>query len=105
MIYELRIYHMNPGKMPDIHRRFESVTLNLFQKHNIHVVDFWEDAQGKEILYYVIEYPDMEARNDRWNAFANDPDWVMAKAASEVDGPIVARVEQYFMTRAAYFKH
>lgn len=104
MIYELRIYHMHVGKMDDIRRRFETITLHLFRKHRIEVFDFWEDAQGNETLYYVLEYPDMETRNERWNAFTTDIDWQSAKSSSEANGPIVANVDQYFMTRAPYFK-
>lgn len=104
MIYELRIYHMNPGKMSAIHKRFETVTLDLFRKHQINVIDFWEDAEGKETLYYVLEYPDIQAHDERWSAFTNDPDWISAKKASEENGAIVDRIEQYFMTRAPYFQ-
>jgi hypothetical protein len=31
MIHELRIYHCMPGRLPDLHKRFETVTLKLFQ--------------------------------------------------------------------------
>lgn len=95
---------MHPGKIGDIQQRFETVTLDLFRKHGIRVTDFWEDAEGNDILYYVLEYPDIEARNTLWNAFATDPSWLSAKAASEANGPIVAKIEQHFMTRAPYFK-
>jgi NIPSNAP len=95
---------MYPGKMAAIHQRFESVTLNLFKKHQIQVVDFWEDAQGKETLYYILEYPDIETRNTRWNSFTTDSEWVSAKADSEQSGPIVESVEQYFMNRVLYLQ-
>jgi hypothetical protein len=37
MIYELRIYHVMPGRMPDINKRFSSndVTMGLFKKHGL----------------------------------------------------------------------
>lgn len=34
MIYELRIYHLTPGRMPDSNKRFDDVTIGRFEKHN-----------------------------------------------------------------------
>ena len=33
MLYELRIYHAMPGKLPALMTRFETATVALFQKH------------------------------------------------------------------------
>jgi hypothetical protein len=35
MSHELRIYNIVPGKMPDINKRFNDVTMGLFKKHNM----------------------------------------------------------------------
>lgn len=102
LVYELRIYHIHKGRMAAIHNRFANVTLGMFARHGIGVVDFWEDGQGHERLYYVLEYPDADSRDARWNAFASDPDWQAAKRSSEEDGPIVERIESYLMTRVPY---
>jgi len=39
MLYELRIYHCAPGKLGALNRRFEEVTLGLWEKFMIHPVD------------------------------------------------------------------
>ena len=102
MIYELRIYYMFPGRMDAINKRFSGVTLGLFKKHGIKVVDFWEDAEGNNKLYYVLEYESVEDREKRFGAFVNDPDWIKAKEASEKDSPIVEKVEKFYMKRVSY---
>ena len=102
MIYELRIYYIHPGKMEDIHKRFSEATLDIFKKHDLRTVDFWEDAEGKNIIYYILEHDDMDARNRNFETFRNDPDWIEAKESSERDGPIVERVENFFMKRVPY---
>lgn len=102
LVYELRIYHIHKGRMEAIHNRFANVTLGLFKKHGIGVVDFWEDIQGDDRIYYVLEYPDVESRHASWDVFANDPDWRAAKQKSEEDGPIVEKIESYLMTRVPY---
>ncbi|WP_223192250.1 NIPSNAP family protein [Paenibacillus sedimenti] len=33
MLYELRIYHIHPGKMQEIQARFRDRTLQIFAKH------------------------------------------------------------------------
>ncbi len=102
MIYELRIYHIHPGKMDAIHKRFSNVTINLFKKHGMRTVDFWEDAQGNNTIYYILEHKDMETRDKSFDAFRNDPEWIEAKRQSELDGDIVVKVENFFMARVPY---
>ena len=105
MLYELRVYHMHPGRLPAIHRRFREVTLGLFQKHGIHVCDFFEDAGGAETIYYVCAFENRQRRDAAFAAFSADPEWQAAFAASHEDGgPIVERVESFFMNRVEYVK-
>ncbi|MDK2801070.1 MAG: hypothetical protein PWP27_2117 [Clostridiales bacterium] len=102
MIYELRVYYIYPGKMDAIHKRFSDVTLELFKKHSMKTIDFWEDAEEKNKIYYILEHKDMESRNQNFEAFKNDPEWIKAKSLSEADGPIVEKVESFFMKRVPY---
>ncbi len=103
MLYELRVYHMHPGRLPAIHKRFREVTLGLFAEHGIHVCDFYEDADGAERIYYVCSFPDRAARDAAFASFEADPRWRAAFDASHADGgPIVAKVENFFMTRVPY---
>jgi hypothetical protein len=40
-IYELRVYTVVPGRMPNLLARFENHTLKIWQKHGIEQVGFW----------------------------------------------------------------
>ena len=105
MLYELRVYHMFPGRLPAIHKRFSEVTLDLFRRHGIKVCDFFEDAEGAETIYYVCAFTDRQARDAAFDAFRDDADWQAAFEASHDDGgPIVERVESFFMKRVPYIK-
>ena len=104
MIYELRIYHLNPGKFEALCRRFSEHTFRLFQRHGLKVVNFWLDAEGKEALYYVMEFKDEDEKARLWQAFTSDPEWIKAKADSEVDGKLVAQVISNTMKTAPFFK-
>jgi hypothetical protein len=102
MIYELRIYSIHPERMDAIHKRFSTLTLDLFKKHGMHTVDFWEDASGNLKIYYILEHQDLETRNKNYDAFQNDPAWLEGKKLSEQNGPIVQKVESIFMNRVPY---
>jgi hypothetical protein len=39
----------------------------------------------------------MAQREERWNAFQADPDWIARRAETEKDRPIVARIENSFL--------
>jgi hypothetical protein len=100
MIYELRLYYLHPGRLEALHRRFANHTTKLFEKHGIKTVDSWDDAEGKDALYYIVEFADRQSRDQAWISFQQDPEWQEAKRQSELDGPIVERVESIFMNRA-----
>ena len=46
MIYELRVYHCVPGRLPDLIKRFDTLTLPLWKKHGIQQAGFWTVAIG-----------------------------------------------------------
>src|SRR6202034_4808488 len=47
-VFELRIYHTVPGKLPALESRFRDTTSKLLAKHDLHVVGYWvsENAPG-----------------------------------------------------------
>jgi hypothetical protein len=103
VIYEMRTYWPAPGKMPALHKRFNDHTITLFKKHGIEVVGFWETYIGPApSLIYVLGYRDLGHRQEAWDAFASDPEWLEARAASERDGALVARLESVIMKGTPY---
>jgi hypothetical protein len=104
MIYELRIYRTNPGKMPALLNRFANHTLTLFEKHGIRQAGFWTTVVGESTndLTYMLAWESMAERETRWNAFASDPEWLAVRAESEKDGAINANVSNSFLTPTAF---
>jgi hypothetical protein len=104
MVYEWRIYDILPGRLPNIHRRFREHTMDLFKKHGIDVVIFFEKIEddGKGQIQYLCSFDDMEVRNRAWEEFRNDPEWNKAKDESEADGPIVSAVTSTFLVPTDY---
>jgi hypothetical protein len=111
-VYELRIYYPHDGKLEGILKRFREHTTALFEKHGFTNVGYWVTRpnespsfatrmlranEGKEALLYLISFPDMQARNESWDAFVNDPEWVKVYEESRVNGPLVREIEQLFL--------
>ena len=98
-IFEMRTYYAAPGKLDDLHKRFREHTTSLFTKHGMTNLGYWTPIENPDSkLVYVLAYPSREARDASWKAFMADPDWKKAQGESEVNGKLVAKVEQLFMT-------
>jgi len=104
-LYELRVYTAAPGKMDALHARFRDHTLRLFDKHRIRNVGYWTGVDGelREKLYYLVAYPDREAREQRLvNGIAKDPEFLRAVTESVKDGKLTAAVESVLLTPTDY---
>ena len=112
-IYEMRVYYTYDGKFNDIISRFENHTTKLFDKHGFNNVGYWTTVKkdsisfadkfifqndGKEALVYIVSFKDMKKRDESWDNFINDPEWIRVFEESRKDGPIVKEIEQVFLS-------
>lgn len=104
MIYELRIYECVPGRLPDLNNRFANITLKLWEKHGIKQTGFWTTIIGEsnQTLYYMLAWNSLAEREQKWNAFGADPEWLTARAKTEEAGPLVARVTNMILGPTPY---
>jgi len=97
-VFELRTYHSNPGKLDALLSRFRDHTVELFKKHGMTNVAYWvPEKNDGQVLIYLMAYPDRKKRDEMWKAFANDPDWKAAYAASTKNGKLITKVDQVFL--------
>jgi NIPSNAP protein len=104
-VYELRMYHVNPGKMDALIARFGDHTDAIFKRHNMKSIGYWrpKDAPSSENLFiYVLEHPSREEAKKNWAAFQADPEWKKVKAESETQGPLVDHIDSYFMDPTSF---
>jgi len=106
LIHELRIYRCMPGRLPDLNKRFESVTLKLWDKHGFRPVGFWTTVIGasNQDLTYLLEWKVLAERERLWAGFMADADWLKARAESEKNGPIVANITSSILAPTAFSK-
>ena len=102
-VYELRMYSANPGKLDAIVTRFRDHADPILPRHDMKCVGSWTSRDNdKNLFIYIVEHESREAAAKNWDAFRADPDWKQAKAASEVDGPLIGSAEHYFMDPTAF---
>jgi len=106
VIHELRIYRCVPGRLPDLNKRFETVTLKLWEKHGFRPVGFWTTVIGEsnQDLTYLLEWKDLAERERVWAGFMADADWLKARAETEKNGAIVANITSRILAPTSYSK-
>ncbi len=104
MIHELRIYHCAPGRLPALHDRFQTITLQLWEKYGIRQIGFWTTLIGpsNQTLTYMLQWESLAERETKWNTFASDPEWLIKRAQTEAVAIIVERIENQFLIPTAY---
>src|SRR6476661_5075575 len=104
-VYELRMYHVNEGKMDDLIARFGDHTDAIFRRHNMKSIGFWrpEDAPYSQNLFvYILEHLSREDARKNWVAFQADPEWKKVKAESETNGALANHIDSYFMDPTSF---
>ena len=104
MLYELRIYHCLPGRLPALLNRFENTTLAIWERLGIRQAGFWTTWVGESNhdLYYLLEWQSLAQRDEKWLVFQADAEWIEKRAASEADGPIVATISNQILAPTAF---
>ena len=104
MIYELRVYRCVSGRLPALIKRFDTITLKLWEKHGIRQAGFWTTLIGEsnQELYYLLQWESLAEREKKWGAFMTDPTWLAARAETEEDGAIVASVSNQILQPTSF---
>ena len=104
MIYESRVYRCVPGRLPALLKRFETITLKMFEKHGIRPAGFFTTLIGEsnQVLTYYLAWESLAERETKWTAFQTDPEWIEARAKTEADGQIVANIVSQILVPTAF---
>jgi hypothetical protein len=104
MIYEMRVYNCLPGRLPALLKRFETITLKLWDKHGIKQAGFFTTLIGEsnQQLTYFLAWESLAEREKKWTAFQSDPEWIEARAKTEADGQIVADIVNQLLVPTAF---
>ena len=103
VFFELRTYYCHPDKLENLLTRFEDHTMTLFEKHGMVNMGYWLPIDNSENkLVYLLGYQNRTQRDEAWDAFMNDSEWIEVWEASKSEGPIVESVKNQFFNYTDY---
>jgi hypothetical protein len=100
----MRVYRCVAGRLPALLKRFDTITLKLWEKHGIRPAGFFTTliGQSNQELTYFLAWESMAERETKWTSFQNDPNWISARAETEKDGQIVENIVNQFLQPTAF---
>jgi hypothetical protein len=98
-VFELRVYHAGPGKLPALESRFRDTASKLLAKHDLKAVGYWvpEDAPASDNTFiYILAHPSREEAKKNWDAMFADPAF-QEMVKSEQAEKLVDKVDVTYM--------
>ncbi len=98
-VFELRIYHAVPGKLPALESRFRETASQLLAKHDLKAVGYWvpEDAAAWDNTFvYILAHPSPEEAKKNWGAMHADPEF-QEMVKSEQTNKLVEKIDSTYM--------
>ncbi len=103
-VYELRVYHLNPGMQPKILDRFRTKETAIFKRVGMQPIAYWVAIDGSALLpggggtlIYILRHRSREAADASWAAFKVDPEWIALQKETEKDGSFLVSLDHTFM--------
>ena len=98
-VFELRIYHVVPGKLPALESRFRDTTSRLLAKHELKVVGDWvpegAPAWGNTFVDILV-HPNQEEAKKNWDAMMADPEFQEVMKSEQAD-KLVEKIDSTYM--------
>jgi len=102
LLFELRTYTANEGKLEALHSRFRDHTMGLFEKHGMKNIGYWIPVDKADTLTYLIAHKSQATVEASWKAFVEDPVWKKVYTDSIADGALVKKIDNSFMQATDY---
>src|SRR5215469_11740453 len=87
-LFELRIYHDLPGKLPVMEARFREKTSKILAKHNLNVVGYWvttEPSASENAFIFMLAHQSQEEAKKNWTALIQDPEFQEIEKAEQTE--------------------
>jgi len=98
-VFELRIYHTLPGKLPALESRVQNIYAKLLAKHDLQVMGYWvpEGSDNWENTFvYLVAHSSREEAKMNWDAMLADPE-VQEAIKSEQANQLVEKIDRIYM--------
>ena len=109
-VFELRTYTATPNNLGNLNARFRDHTVKLFTKYGMTNIGYWvpmaDQPGAQDTLIYFLAHKSQDAAKESFKAFGQDPEWTVARKASEEKGggPLTIKggVKSLFMKPTDY---
>ena len=98
-VFELRVYHAMPDKLPALESNFRNTWSKLLAKHDLKVVGYWvpEGAPAWDNTFiYLVAHSSREEAKKNWDAMRADPEF-QEVIKSEQANKTVEKIEAVYM--------
>ena len=103
-VFELRVYHAVPDKVPALESQFRDTWSKLLAKHDLKVVGYWvpEGAPAWDNTFiYLVAHSSREEAKKNWDAMRADPD-VQEMLKSEQANKLVEKIDSTYVRPADF---
>lgn len=101
-LFQLRMYTAAPGKLDALTARLRDVSAKAFKKAGMDVIGYWLSAEKPDTVVYMLAFKDRSSAERSWNAFLQDAELLTAIKMSEVNGPLIAKIETVYMDATSF---
>ncbi len=104
MLYELRTYETFNHNKRAFHERFEKHTMRIMQNYGFKMVGCWDEEIGEmQNFTYLLEWKDLNTRQDAWAKFNSDKEWTKIKVESAKEhGQLVSKTRNKILKPTPY---
>ncbi|HYX68406.1 MAG TPA: NIPSNAP family protein [Terriglobales bacterium] len=98
-VFELRVYHAVPGKLPALETRFRDTTSKILARHNIIVIAYWvtdDKSASDNSFIWVVAHSSREEGKKNWQAVGADPEFQKVIQAEQAE-KLVEKVDVTYM--------
>jgi hypothetical protein len=101
--FEIRMYTAQPDEdgahgIDELHQRFREEEVAIFERLGAEVVAVWQRLDNPNTLVWMLAYRDRAHRQEVWDAFVVDAEWLALRAKY----PVSVSPEVYMMSATDY---
>jgi hypothetical protein len=87
-LFELRLYHDVPGKLPVMEARFREKTSKILARHNLNVVGYWvttDRSESENSFIFMLTHQTREEAKKNWEGVRLDPEFQEIEKAEQAE--------------------
>jgi NIPSNAP len=87
-LFELRLYHDVPSKLPMMEARFREKTSKILARHNLNVVGYWvttDRSESENSFIFMLTHQTREEAKKNWEGVRLDPEFQEIEKAEQAE--------------------